>query len=186
MKSESHSAVFDSLQPHGLYSPWNSPGQNTGVGNLSLLQGILPSQGLNPGLPYCKRILYQLNHKGSPWDETCLHITHIYWVFHVALVVEKNNNNKPACQCRRHKRGRFNSWVEKIPWRRAWQLTPVFLPGESHGQSILLQRVRNDWSNWACMQLTFTGPRSGENVSVTVLEKWRQLPIPPQAYSGPN
>ena len=38
------------LQPHGLYSPWNSPGQNTGVGSLSLLQGIFPTQGLNPGL----------------------------------------------------------------------------------------------------------------------------------------
>ena len=40
----------DSLQPHGLYSPWNYPGQNTGVGSLSLIQGIFPTQGLNPGL----------------------------------------------------------------------------------------------------------------------------------------
>ena len=39
------SAVSDSLRPHGLYSPWNSPGQNTGVGSLSLLQGIFPTQG---------------------------------------------------------------------------------------------------------------------------------------------
>ena len=38
--SESRSVVSDSLRPHGLYSPWNSPGQNTGVGSLSLLQGI--------------------------------------------------------------------------------------------------------------------------------------------------
>ena len=50
----------------GLYSPWNSPGQNTGVGNLSLLQGIFPTQGLNPGLPHCRRILYQRNYKASP------------------------------------------------------------------------------------------------------------------------
>ena len=42
------------LRPQGLYSPWNSPGQNTGVGSLSLLQGILPTQGLNPGLLYCR------------------------------------------------------------------------------------------------------------------------------------
>ena len=41
-ESESHSVVSDSLQPHGLYSPWNSPGQNTRVGGLSLLQGIKP------------------------------------------------------------------------------------------------------------------------------------------------
>ena len=51
---------------HGLYSPWNSPGQNTGVGSLSLLQGISPTQGSNPGLPHCRWILYQLSHKGSP------------------------------------------------------------------------------------------------------------------------
>ena len=54
------------LQPHGLYSLWNSPGQNTGVGSLSLLQGIFPTQGLNPGLPHWWQILYQLSHKRSP------------------------------------------------------------------------------------------------------------------------
>jgi len=47
-------------------SPWNSPGQNTGVGSLSLLQGIFSTQGLSPGLPHCKQILYQLSYKGSP------------------------------------------------------------------------------------------------------------------------
>ena len=49
-----------------LYSPWNSPGQHTGMGSLSLLQEIFPTQGLNPGLPHCRRILYQLSHKESP------------------------------------------------------------------------------------------------------------------------
>ena len=58
--------MSDSLRPHGLYSPWNYPGQNTGVGSLSLLQGIFPTQGLNPGLLHCRRILYQLSRKGSP------------------------------------------------------------------------------------------------------------------------
>ena len=59
---ESHSVVSDLSWPHGLHSPWNSPGQNIGVG----------SQGLNPGLPHCRRILYQLSCKGSPrklWRE---------------------------------------------------------------------------------------------------------------------
>ena len=64
--SENHSVVSDSLQPDVLYSPWNSLGQNTGVSSLSLLQGIFPTQGLNPGL-HCRQILYQLSHKGSPW-----------------------------------------------------------------------------------------------------------------------
>ena len=58
--------MSDSSRPHGLYSPWNSPGQNTGVGSRFLLQGIIPTQELNPGLPHCRRILYQLSHKGSP------------------------------------------------------------------------------------------------------------------------
>ena len=53
-ESESCSVVSDSLWHHGLYSPWNSPGQNTGVGSLSLLLRIFPTQGLNPGLPHCR------------------------------------------------------------------------------------------------------------------------------------
>ena len=60
------SVMSDSLGPYGLCSPWNSPGQNTGVGSLSLLQGIFPTQALNPGLLHCKQILYQLSHKGTP------------------------------------------------------------------------------------------------------------------------
>ena len=60
------SIMSHSLWPHGLYSPWNFPGRNTGVGSLSILQGIFPTQGSNPGLPHCRRILYQLRHKGSP------------------------------------------------------------------------------------------------------------------------
>ena len=61
----SHSFVSDSLWPHGLYSPCNSPGQNTGVGSLSYLQGIFPIQWWNPGLPHCRWIFYQLSWKGS-------------------------------------------------------------------------------------------------------------------------
>ena len=64
--SESISVLSDSLRPRGLYSPWNFPGQNTGVSSLFLLQGIFPTQGSNPGLPHCKRIIYQLSHKRSP------------------------------------------------------------------------------------------------------------------------
>ena len=55
---ESRSIMSDSLQPHGPHSPWNSPGQNTGVVICSLLQEIFPTQGLNPGLPHCRQILY--------------------------------------------------------------------------------------------------------------------------------
>ena len=55
--------MSNSLQPHGLYSPRNSPGRDTGVGSHSLLQGIFPTQELNPGLLHCRRTLYQLSHK---------------------------------------------------------------------------------------------------------------------------
>ena len=64
-QTESRSVVSDSLPPRGLYSPRNSPGQNTGVGSLSLLQGIFPTQGSNPGLLHCKQILDQLGHQGN-------------------------------------------------------------------------------------------------------------------------
>ena len=65
-ESESRSVVSDSLQPYGLHIPCNSSGQNTGVGSLCLLQGIFPTQKSKPGLLHCRRILYQLSHKGSP------------------------------------------------------------------------------------------------------------------------
>ena len=54
--------MSNSLRSHGLYSPWNSLSQNTGVGGLFLLQGIFPTQGSNPGLPHCRQILYHLSH----------------------------------------------------------------------------------------------------------------------------
>ena len=47
------------------------------------------------------------------------------------------SDKEPTCQCRRHKRCRFDPWVRKIPWRRAWPPTPVFLPKEPHGQRSL-------------------------------------------------
>ena len=65
MKVKVVQSVSDSLQPHGLYRPWNSLGQSTEVGSLSLLQGISPALRSNPCLPHCRQILYQLSHKGS-------------------------------------------------------------------------------------------------------------------------
>ena len=64
--SESCLVMSNSLQPHGIYSPWNSLGQNTGMGSLSLLQGIFPTKGKNPGLLHCRQILYQLSYQGRP------------------------------------------------------------------------------------------------------------------------
>ena len=57
--------MSDGWWPHWLYRPWNSPGQNTAVGSLSLLQGISPTQGSSPGIPHWRRILHQLSHQVS-------------------------------------------------------------------------------------------------------------------------
>ena len=62
---ENHSIVSYSLWPHGLCSPWNSPGHNTGMCSLSLLQGIFPNQESNLGLLHCRQILYQLSYEKS-------------------------------------------------------------------------------------------------------------------------
>ena len=79
----SHSVMSNSLWLNGLLParflcPWDSPGKNTGVGCHFLLQAIFPTQGLNPGLPHCRQILYHLSYQGSPveakpegfWAET--------------------------------------------------------------------------------------------------------------------
>ena len=57
------------------------------------------------------------------------------------------SGTEPICQCRRHKRTKFAPWVRKIPWRREWQPTPVFLPGEFHGQRSLV-----GYSPWGCKE----------------------------------
>ena len=61
------------------------------------------------------------------------------------------NDKECACQCRRHRRGRFNPWVRKIPWRRAGQPTPVCLPGKPHGQRNLAV-----YSPWGCKESQMT------------------------------
>ena len=82
------------------------------------------------------------------------------------------SGKEPVCQCRRRKRLGFHPWVRKMPWRRAWQPTPVFLPGESLGQRSLVgcsplgsQRVEQDWSDFArthaCTEFTADASVSG-------------------------
>ena len=61
------------------------------------------------------------------------------------------SGEEPVCQCRRLKRHGFDPWVGKIPWRRAWRLTPLFLPGESYGQKSLA-----GYSPWGCEELDTT------------------------------
>ena len=148
-ESESHSVVSNSLRRHGLYSPWNSPGQNTGVGSLSLLQGIFPTQGSNRGLPHCRRILASQKQDSQTEKQTMvtkeergeerinqgLRINR-YALLHRGLPGGASGKDS-ACQCRRCKRCRFNPWIRKTPCRREWLPTQIFLPGKSHGQRSL-------------------------------------------------
>ena len=63
------------------------------------------------------------------------------------------SGKEPTCQCRRYKRCGFDPWVRKIPWRKAWQPTPVFLPGESHGQRNLEGYGNKVTTPFACPEL---------------------------------
>jgi len=75
--------------------------------------------------------------------------SHFFSGFPGGLVVKEKK--KVCCQCRRCKRCGFDPWVGKIPWRWAWQPTPVSLPGEFHGQ-----RSLEDCSPWDCEELGTT------------------------------
>ena len=155
-ESESCLVISDSLWPHGLYSWWNALGQNTGVDSLSLLQQIFPTQELNWGLLCCRQILYQLNYKGG-WPKSKIHsnwhsviLSDLWpapcsedWNFHVELEEVRAPQVVLAVKilpanAGRHNRLGFDPWIGKISWRRAWQPTPVFLPGESHAQRSLV------------------------------------------------
>ena len=67
---------------------------------------------------------------------------------------------KNPLQCRRPG---FNPWIKKIPWRRKWQLMPVFLPGESHGKRSLV-----GYSPWGCKESDITEQPSSQNKTTTL------------------
>ena len=93
--SESHSVVPNSLQPHWLYSLWNSPGQKTGVYSHSLLQRIFPTQESNPGLPVASRFTSWTTWKQYKKDKCRDKKVHRYGFPGGA------GGKEPACQCRR-------------------------------------------------------------------------------------
>ena len=92
------------LSSNQLLCPWDCPGKNTGVGCRALLQGIFPTQGSNPGLPHCRRILYHLSHQGSP----CC----IAW--------PQNLMNK-------YKKKKKQAWIQIVLTSRPFGFHPYFL-----------------------------------------------------------
>ena len=108
----------------------NSPGQNTGVGSLSLLHRIFPTQGLNPGIPHSRWILYQLNHQGSPNDSSVKNLPPVQETqgIHVGFLGQED------------------------PLKEEMKPAPVFFPGKSHGHKSL-----EGYSPWGGRELDTTG-----------------------------
>ena len=94
IKSESHSVTSNSLQPHGLYGPWNSLGQNVGVGSRSLLQGIFPIQELNPGLGHYRRNSIPAEPLGKTKNTGVGSLSLLQWTF----LTQESNQGSPALQ----------------------------------------------------------------------------------------
>ena len=103
-ESESRSVVSNS------YSPWNSPGQNTGDGSLSLFQGTFPTQGSNPGLAHCRQILYQLSHQGSPRV-----LERVAYLLQGIFPIQEIKLGSPAWQ--------VDSLLAELPGKPSWSIS---------------------------------------------------------------
>jgi len=139
-RSESRSVVSDSLRPHGL--SWNSPGQNTGVGGLSLLQRIFPTQGSSPGLPHCRQILYQVNHKGS--------LRILEWVAYPFSRGSSRPRNQTGVSCTASRF--FTNWAMREAWllpfhSNSEELSNIWL----YLQITWTQRVGHDWATFTSL-----------------------------------
>ena len=105
--------------------PRNSPGQNTGEGSFSLLQGIFPIQGSNPGLSHCRQILYQLSHMGSPKI--------LEWVAYPFSRGSSRPRNQTGVSCIT---GRFcTNWAIREEPRRSWVQIQVLVAGKGNVSS---------------------------------------------------
>ena len=80
-ESESCSVMCDSLRPHELYSPWNSPGQNTEVGSLSLLQGMFPNPSIEPRFPALQADSLPAEPQGKPKNTGVGSFSFLQWTF---------------------------------------------------------------------------------------------------------
>ena len=152
--------------PMDYNSPWNSPGQNTRVGCHSLLQGIFPAQGSNPGLPHCRWILYQQSHTGSPYQ---LYLNKI------------GRNNKVYWRMCRLTQMLHHFVVQGL---EHWQVS-VFTKGR-HQWMTVLQRVRSIWQHvqFATVPSSFATPwtvahQAPLSMGFSRQEYWSGLPCPP-------
>ena len=140
--------MTDSLQPHGLYSTWNSPGQNTRIGSLSLLQGIFPTQGSNPGLSHWRQILYKLSHKESPRI--------LEWVAYSFSSRSSQPRNKSGVSCIADR----EACLSGKPWNRLGKRTcfsiAKFLMSKYRSSTVdenVVAKLR--WTRWSMFHLAF-------------------------------
>ena len=128
--------MSDFVRPHRrqLLRPLDSPGKNTGVGCHILLQ-CMKVKSEREVAQSCPTLSNPMN--------CSLPDSSVHGIFQArvlewgAIAFSKLGfpvgacGKEPICQCRRYKRHEFDPWVRKIPWSRAWQPIPIFLPGES-------------------------------------------------------
>ena len=132
--------------------PWDLPGKNTGVGSHSLLQGISPTQGLNPSFLYCRQILYCLSHQG-------------WWISYSLAIT-----NPHSAFVRIRKRFRLQGFSDSSVGKGS-----ACNAGTWVGKIMGLQRIRHDWA-------TFTSPVGGCNPNLglaTWTAGCRLLPLTP-------
>ena len=164
----SHPVMSDSLWPHGLYPsrllcPWDSPGQNTGMGCHSLLQGIFLIQGSNPHLLQWRADSLPLSHQGgSQGSESVVNLPKDTWSgawpgSASKLGLPRRTSDKdPACRRWKHERLRFDPRVGKIPWRSAWkpmQYSSLGNPMDRRSWWATFHGVtksQNNWNSLAC------------------------------------
>jgi len=132
---------------------------------------LLKTEWVNKTKKKSKNIVYLLaicypNLWYQTWDLNMRNTMYGYsWYIAMANLVLLNHpwwlsGKESACHCKRHRRWGFDPWVEKIPWGRKWQPTPVFLSRESHGQRSLVS-----YSLWGCKESDTTDRLNNNNLS---------------------
>ena len=161
------------MQPNGLYSPWNSPGQNTRVGSCFLLQGISswisPTQGLNPGLLHCRQILYHLSHQGSPPSKRVVSSAYLrLLIFLLAILIPACVSSSPAFRMmypvsKLNKQGdNIQPWCTPFPiWYQSVVPCPVLTVASWPVYRFLRREVKVIWySHFFKNFLVCCGPHS--------------------------